>query len=334
VKGKPATPRCGVLVAERSGALTARLVEQFSDEMIVLAPPVSPRLVPEAVRRLKPDVLLVEVAGSLEEISRAIEVVMADTPTPILLATSSDVAARQAMVLVGAGALQTIDVSTQAGLGQVEAQLKLLARVPVVKHPKGMRRRSQRLLFRPPFPLVAIAASLGGPKALAAVLSGLPRSFAAPVVVCQHISDGFAEELAKWLTHETHRVVHEAHDGQHLVPGEVYVAPTQRHLAVQGVTLKLDDGPSEGGFKPSCDVLLASAALSFSTRCVGVVLTGMGRDGAKGLKEIRTRGGHTIAQDEASSAVWGMPREAIGLGAAELVLALPDIAAQLGRWVS
>lgn len=101
-----------------------------------------------------------------------------------------------------------------------------------------------------------------------------------------------------------------------------------------GGTLKLDDGPEVGGFKPACDVLLKSVAQAFGARAVGVVLTGMGKDGAKGLKEIRARGGRTVAQDEASCVVFGMPKEAIVAGAVEKLMPLAQIAAQLARWVA
>jgi two-component system chemotaxis response regulator CheB len=223
-----------------------------------------------------------------------------------------------------------------AAVQALRKQLVLLAKVSVVKHPRGRRRRTSTRLpaIRPAYPVVAVAASLGGPRALAELLAGLPRGFGAPIVVCQHITPGFAEDLAKWLAAETGLRVHEGTDGQPLVKGEVFIAPAHVHLHVtQGGTLRLDDGPPVGGFKPACDVLLKSVAQAFGPRAIGVVLTGMGRDGAKGLKDIRTRGGHTIAQDEESCVVFGMPKEAIAAGGVEKVLPLAQIAPQLVRWV-
>jgi two-component system chemotaxis response regulator CheB len=129
------------------------------------------------------------------------------------------------------------------------------------------------------------------------------------------------------------RVV-EANDGEEMVPGTVYIARSGSHLMVRpkGV-LSLDPGPPVRGFRPSCDVLLTSAAETFGTRTLGVILTGMGRDGARGLKEIRERGGRTIAQDKATCVVYGMPKEAVRLGAAEEVLPLDRIAPMLVQWV-
>ncbi|MFZ5445757.1 MAG: CheB methylesterase domain-containing protein, partial [Myxococcota bacterium] len=190
-------------------------------------------------------------------------------------------------------------------------------------------------VVRPAFFVVAVASSLGGPRALAELLRDLPDDFPAPVVLCQHITPGFSDDLARWLEAETGHRVHEATDGQRLVKSECFLAPSHLHMLVQpsGV-LRLDDGAPVGGFKPSCDLLLKSVAQSFSSRAVGVVLTGMGRDGAQGLKAIREAGGHTIAQDEATSVVFGMPGAAVALGAAERVLPLDEIGDQLVRWVS
>ncbi len=162
----------------------------------------------------------------------------------------------------------------------------------------------------------------------------IPPGFRAPIAVCQHISDGFTGGLASWLASETSRPVLEAEDGQWLVPGAVFVAPSRAHLLVTSDgKVRLDDGPPLAGFRPSCDALLQSAARAFERQAIGVVLTGMGRDGARGLKEIRDRGGHTIAQHESSCVVYGMPQEAVELGAAEAVLPLEQIAPALIRWV-
>jgi two-component system chemotaxis response regulator CheB len=216
-------------------------------------------------------------------------------------------------------------------------QLALLSRVKVVRHVRGRRRRTSARLaaVRPDYPVIAIASSLGGPRALAEVLGGLPLGLGAPVVVCQHISPGFADDLARWLTQETGHRVTCAQSGDRLVKGDVFLAPSERHLVVEpSGALTLDDSAPVGGFKPSCDVLLTSVARAFGARAIGVVLTGMGRDGADGLRELRARGGHTIAQDERTSVVFGMPKEAIALGATEKVLPLGQIAAQLARWLS
>jgi two-component system chemotaxis response regulator CheB len=185
-----------------------------------------------------------------------------------------------------------------------------------------------------PFPVVAIAASLGGPKALAQLLSMMPRELGAPICICQHISDGFTWGLSNWLASEAGKHVVEARQDDLLEPGTIYVAPSRVHFRVEAPgKVRLDPGPPIQGFRPSCDALLESVAESFGRRAIGVILTGMGRDGAVGLRAIRDRGGRTIAQDESTCVVFGMPREAILLGGAEEVLPLEQIPATLLRWV-
>jgi two-component system chemotaxis response regulator CheB len=158
----------------------------------------------------------------------------------------------------------------------------------------------------------------------------IPKAYPAPICVCQHISEGFTNGLAQWLSSETALRVIEASDGEALSPGTVFIAPSGAHLLVSRAgRTQLDDGPPRMGFKPSCDLLLTSAAEAFGQRAIGVVLTGMGKDGALGLKEIRALGGRTIVQDEASCIVFGMPKEAVEIGAAEQVLPLHQIAPAL-----
>jgi two-component system chemotaxis response regulator CheB len=327
-----------VLLVEQGGGLSQRLAGAF-EAGLTLARTVTHPGALAAVREGPVDLVLMEAVEPSSAALRAVERIMAERPVPIMLLVAG--ANPQATFpLLAAGALDALVVPARvdaAFLSHLRKQALLLATVRVVQHPRGRRRRSSSRLaaLRPGYPLVAIAASLGGPRALEELLDALPEEFAAPIVVCQHMTPGFTEGFAHWLQAETGRRVQEARDGQHLVKGEVFIAPSSVHLVVQpGGVLRLDDGAAVGGFRPSCDVLLRSAAAAFGRRTIGVVLTGMGRDGARGLLEVRGRGGHTIAQDEASCAVFGMPREAIALGAAEAVLPLSEIAAQLARWVA
>jgi two-component system chemotaxis response regulator CheB len=214
-------------------------------------------------------------------------------------------------------------------------RLTMLAQVRVVRHVQGkLKRFAVQEGPEAPFPLVAIAASLGGPKAISQVLRTLPKKFPAPVAICQHISEGFTEGLAHWLSLETALRVLEATHEQQMEPGAVYIAPSGAHLLVRPEgKLVLDPRPPVRGFRPSCDLLLSSAAEAFGRRCIGVILTGMGRDGARGLKEIRERGGRTIAQNAETCVVYGMPREAVLIGAAEEILPLDRVGATLLEWV-
>ena len=292
----------------------------------------------DSVRRCQPQVVLMDLEGADSDALAAIEAIMAERPTPILLLLPPSVDRQEAMKAMAAGALDVLERPLKLGpdfVRALEARARLLSRVAVVAHPRGKRKRRHEKPKGPgqAFPIVAIAASLGGPRALATLLKALPKDFQPPIALCQHITPGFADDLARWLAASTRRDVRQATDGVRLEAGVAYVAPSAAHLRIRhDATLELDPGPEVGGFKPSCDVLLSTAAESFGNRCIGVVLTGMGRDGAIGLLEVRKRGGHTIAQDEATSVVFGMPGEAIALGAAEAVLPLEEIAPRLAKW--
>jgi two-component system chemotaxis response regulator CheB len=333
------TTKLKVLLVETAPLLGLRLGPLFGRKLERVGGPVSAAGLVSAVRDHEPGLVLVRVDGPSSELTRAIELTMAEDPVPLLLLAPPGAPRQAAMALLSAGALDVLPLPTEldaAAVASLEKTLLLVSTVAVVKHPRGRKKRTSARLpaVRPTHPVVAIAASLGGPKALATVLAGIPRTFGAPICICQHITPGFTDDLARWLGSETGHKVHEASEGQPLSPGQVYVAPSDVHLTVTAAgTARLESGAPVGGFLPSCDVLLKSVAIAFSDRAIGVVLTGMGRDGARGLKEIRHRGGHTIAQDEGSSVVWGMPREAVTLGGAEKVLPLDQIAAQLVSWV-
>ena len=328
-----------MLVVERSGALSRRLDGVFGGDVVLEGSAVTPAELLGRVRVKKPSVALIELSGNSSEVQKAIEGLMAEAPVPVVLVVEPEHRAL-AFPLLATGALDVIELPAEldeAFAERFRKQLRLLATVRVVRHPKGRRRRSSARIpaVKPSYPLVAIASSLGGPKALAELLGGIAPTLGAPIVICQHITAGFTQGLAQWLKTETGLKVQEAANGQRLVKGEVFIAPSRAHLVVQATgLLKLDDAAEEGGFRPSCDVLLRSAAASFGSTAIGVILTGMGRDGAQGLLEVRQRGGHTVAQDRESCAVFGMPKEAIALGAAETVLPLGQIAGQITRLVA
>lgn len=290
-----------------------------------------------AVQRHFPDVVLVDLT-SLDALA-AIEQVMVERPVPVLALHPGALSGQEAFQAMVMGALDVLERPATPGAdfwASVSRKLVMLAQVKAVRQvqTRPAAQAAREAKPPPPYPLVAIAASLGGPKAVAQVLRMIPRAFPAPIAYCQHISDGFTEGLAHWLANETALRVLEAEHDVLMEPGTVYIAPSGSHLLVRPEgRLELDSGPPLRGFRPSCDMLLTSAGESFGSRCIGVILTGMGRDGARGLKEIRERGGRTIAQDEASSVVWGMPREAVLMGAAHEVLPLSRIGAALMQWV-
>jgi len=281
-------------------------------------------------RSARPDVITMDLNMPDADGFSGIARIMAETPTPILVLTANPEEAVGFRAL-SLGALDILE-KPQAGTdlddyGQLlRSRLRLLAGVKVIRHLRGLRERRgapSPAAVRPD--LIVVGASLGGPRALATLLRKLPASFPVPIAVVQHIAEGFTEGLASWLASESRLDVREATDGEPLLAGRVLLAPTGRHLLVGDGIARLSDAPPVDTFKPSVTPLFLSAARTYGARVCGVLLTGMGRDGAEGLKAIKDAGGPTIAQDEVTSAVFGMPRAAIELGAVDRVLAIEEI---------
>jgi two-component system chemotaxis response regulator CheB len=257
----------------------------------------------------------------------AIEQIMSVQPVPILvLAGGVQRGSETAAASLGAGALEVhskddLDFRDPSGedAHAFRTRVKLLSRIRVIHHPRGgLNRRSSRPDAPRGASVIGICASAGGPQALASVLAGLPATFEIPILVVQHMANGFIQGFAEWLDDQVPLNVRLAGPGP-AGPG-VWVAPEGAHLALGAAgRLVLDEDGASGPHRPSADVLLRSVATGAGADGVAVVLTGMGRDGAPGLGEVRRAGGLTIAQDEASSAVFGMPRAAAECGA-ELVL--------------
>jgi len=285
-------------------------------------------------RALRPDVVTMDLQMPDADGFAGIARIMAETPTPILVLTSvpAEAVTFKALSLGALDILEKPPPGTElSAYGQtLRSRLRLLAGVKVIRHPRGLRSTgvpTAELAGRAD--LVAVGASLGGPRALATLLRALPASFPAPVVVVQHIADGFTEGLATWLDSEADLEVRVARDGDSLVAGTVLVAPTGRHMLVGKGRVRLSNDPPVGGFRPSVNPLFRSAADAFGPRVCGVLLTGMGRDGADGLRTLKQAGGYAIAQDEATSAVFGMARAAIEEGAVDRVLPLDEISPAL-----
>jgi two-component system chemotaxis response regulator CheB len=201
---------------------------------------------------------------------------------------------------------------------------KLSADAILSQHASGKEKSRQRI--------IAIGASTGGTEAIREVLTALPENMP-PIVITQHIPAAFSGPFAKRMDSMSALSVHEAEEGQLILPGHVYIAPGSQHLLIESVggklVCRLHDGPPVNRHKPSVDVMFRSVAQVCGTNAIGVLLTGMGDDGARGLKELQDVSAKTIAQDEKTSVVWGMPGEAVKLGAADLVLPLSEVASKL-----
>jgi two-component system chemotaxis response regulator CheB len=348
-----------VVVAEDSLTVRKRLVEVLSDdpELQVVAEAADGREAIEAVERLRPDVVTLDMMMPVMTGVAAAEYIMAYCPTPILVVSASTNRGElfRTYDALAAGAIDVLekpdgDEPAQQWEERLRATVKLVSRIKVITHLRarlGPAGRSAPRSARPspaPAPrpgrrarVVAIGGSTGSPGAVAQILRALPRDFPAPILLVVHINEPFGAAFAEWLDAQSPLRVRYVRDGERLASlrdGSVLMAPPGRHLVVERDALRLDDGPEQHSCKPAVDVLFASLARDAGAGALACLLTGMGRDGAQGLLAIRRAGGATIAQDEETSVVFGMPREAIALGAAEQVLPLAEIAPAIVAGVS
>lgn len=265
--------------------------------------------------------------------------IMAQSPCAILIVTVSVGAnASRVFEAMGHGALDAVDTPA-FGLGDLsESASPLLAKIETIQklisdkngNSSAMERASRRALVSREESLLAIGASAGGPAALTTLLSGLPKDFPASIVIIQHVDAQFAAGMAEWLALNSKLPVRVAQEGERPEPGVVLLAGTNDHLALKASDrLGYTPKPADYAYRPSVDVFFQSASRFWPGTVVGVLLTGMGRDGALGLKALRNKGHYTIAQDQATSAVYGMPKAAAKLDAAVDILALEKIAPKL-----
>lgn len=332
------------LVVEDSVTVRRLLVETLrgDPEIEVVAEAADGAAAIELCRRLKPDVVTLDMMLPVMTGLAATEHIMAHCPTPILIVSASVNRGElfHTYDALAAGAVDVLDKPTgNEPTGDWEERLrravKIVSRVRVVTHLRGRRApRAARTRITPesgPLDVIALGASTGGPAAIVEVLRALPAPCPLPVLLVLHIAATFGAALAEWLDGQTpHRVVVAA-DASALAPGVVVMAPPDRHLVLAGGRLRLRDDPERHSCRPSVDVLFESLATEMGARTAACLLTGMGRDGALGLLALRAAGAITIAQDEATSIVYGMPREAAAIGAAQHVLGLGEIGPMLGE---
>lgn len=311
-------------------AALARMIEADGD-IVVVATAADAGAAAASVAQHRPDVVTMDldIPGGGHN---AIEQIMVETPTPILVVSGvmSSSRAEPAVQALAAGAVEAFPkprVWAEDDARELRRQVRRVGRIPVIRR----RPSPGRSVAPPPRPhgaaveaIIAVAASTGGPAALAGFLKGLGETGAA-VLLVQHIHEAFAEGFAAWLGSVSGMDVTLARHGAPISPGCVHVAPGGEHLRL-GANGRLEVGPEPATLhRPSADELFRSVARNGGRRSVGILLTGMGEDGAAGLLAMREAGARTFAQDEASSAVFGMPRAAQRMGAAEAVLGLEQL---------
>lgn len=335
-----------VVVAEDSLTVRELLVEilESDPEIQVVGRAKNGAEAVELAARLKPDLITMDVHMPVMDGFEATKEIMVQTPAPIVIVSSS--ASREDVALsfdaMRAGALMVVAkpdnprstvfdgrreqfLAMAKAMSQVKVVRRWAPRTQVVTPPVG-RRRAPGAKLR----LVAIAASTGGPAALQRILADLPGDFAAPILVVQHIATGFVEGLAGWLGASCNLRVKVAESGEPLRERSVLLAPDDRHLGVgRDARVVVTDAPPVNGFRPSGTYLFESVAQGYGASVAAVILTGMGSDGVEGLKAVQAAGGQVLAQDEATSVVYGMPREAVAAGVVDAVLPVDDVAARL-----
>lgn len=312
----------------------------------------------EMVPVLKPDLITMDIHMPVMNGLEATEYIMAYHPTPIVVVSSSihDRDTHLAFEAISAGALDVLEKpepviwESFSKIGnELINKVKFLSQVKVITHIRGKRKtrrlesdssnskleekfflNSRKNGKKYDYSVVVIAASTGGPRALGKILSSLPKNFPLPIVIGQHIAEGFLGGLVDWLSSISKIPVKVAEHHEEIKPSQIYVCPVEQNTVVvePGVFELVKPGDREL-YRPSLDLLISSTANVYRNRAIGVILTGMGTDGARGMKRIFDFKGYTIAQDEKTCTVFGMPKAAIELGAAREVLPIDLIPKRL-----
>jgi len=296
----------------------------------------------QKILSLKPDLVTLDLEMPKMDGLEVIETVMRKTSVPIVVITSHDTA-KNAYEATVKGALEFYPKDTFTASLTPERQREIYETLKRISGVKAVWKKSgdetapseNRAVTKRKIDAVVLASSTGGPKALSRFFSLLPNDFSVPIVIVQHNSSGFDKSFAQWLGAYTALKVKLAEEGETPEPGSVYIAQTDKHLELRltdgQMILHYNNGKPENNQKPAADVLFRTAAESLKQSVISVVLTGMGIDGAAGTRKIREMGGITLAQDEASSLIYGMPKAAAETGCLDMALPLDMIPAELVR---
>ena len=318
-----------------------RAILSTDKEILVVGEAANGREAVERVADLRPDIVIMDIEMPVMNGLEATEMIMASNAVPILVVTTRG-DAHTAYAAISKGALDLVvkpDININSAREFIN-KIKLLSKVRVITHLVGHRAAKAINTLSNPVPdgkqserIAAIAASTGGPEALSVILSRLPEKLPCPVVIAQHISDGFVTGMVEWLKGLSHLDIRVAEEGDNVTAGVVYISPSEKHMEVTGTRrISLIDRHPKDIYRPSCDVLLSSVAKVYGPKGIGVILTGMGSDGAMGIRKIKEAKGLTVAQDEKTSVIFGMNKVAIDSGCVDKILPLDAIADEVAHF--
>ncbi len=332
-----------VLIAEDSIFIQKILVKIIESDpsLQVVGVAKNGEMAVDMVRNLRPDIITMDIRMPVMDGFQATRIIMAENPTPILVVSSSvkDEDLKISFNAIQAGALDIMEKprghlsGDYLELGQeIIRRIKLISEIKVFRHISPRHQADLdlpgKLMEKTRAKAVAIGASTGGPSAVFHVITSLAEDFPAPLFVTIHISEGFGRGCADWLKRNAKLDVRIPEDGEHIQPGTVYFSPDDRRMMLVSRNFIAVTGSLSNHSQP-IDEMMSSFAEVYGPNGVGVLLTGMGDDGARGMQQIKQAGGRTIAQDEETSVVFGMPKEAIALGVVDKVLPLDKISRQI-----
>ena len=291
----------------------------------------------EKTEKLRPDVVTMDIEMPRMDGLTALSCIMSKTPVPVVMLTAmGKIEADLAVKSIEYGAVDFVSKPSKTislDIEEVKEELISKVRAASTVNVKKMvfkveeRRLIEKLLTPPKTDkkVMIIGASTGGPHALSEIIPKLHRTFPLAVLIVQHLPVGFTKSFSERLSWQTSITLKEAEDNDLIKPGQVFIAPSGCHTIVKNGRLELNKRPKVNRMRPSIDVAMKSAAEAYNDKAIGVLLSGMGKDGAEGMKAIKERGGKAIVQDELTSVIFGMPKAAIEMGGVDKVAALPDI---------
>lgn len=342
-----------ILIADDSVTETTLLKHLFEEEkdMKVIGCARDGKEAVTLASQLKPDLITMDIQMPIMNGFEATQLIMMNNPVPIVVISSTlnNQDLDTTFLALEAGAVSVIekpvnalDPSYELARKRMMTIIRSMAEIKVVTRrfaTNNLHKRSKNQVISPShYDMIGIGASVGGPQALKTILSMLPQRFPVPIVAVQHITPGFLQGFCHWLNQNCHLTVKTAENHEILKPNYVYLAPEICHLEVSRIGTNLvahyKEGSAVAGFRPSITVLFQSIAKFCGKNAIGILLTGMGRDGAQGLLELKQKKAYTLVQDEKSSVVFGMGKVAESIGAADQVIPLEEIVNTLSKLIS